>query len=90
MGLIGAVIYVLSFALAALDLVPSKAPLYYLLKLVAAGLVLISLSESFNLAAAVIQVFFIVISVIGLLRHAHRSGKQRTALPQPSWGVSKT
>lgn len=82
LGVLGALIYVISFALAALDMVPSNAPLYYLLKLAAASLVLISLSESFNLAAAIIQVFFIAISVIGLMRHAHHIGRRRSGLPQ--------
>lgn len=69
LGLAGAALYAGGYLLAAYDRLPSQSPLYYLTKLVAAGLVLFSLTESFNLAAAVIQVFFVVISLIGIFRH---------------------
>lgn len=77
-GLCGAALYVLAFALAALDRMPSSAPQYYLIRLTAAGLVLISLSDSFNLAAAAIQVAFIVISILGLTRHIRHTARRRS------------
>lgn len=79
-GLLGATLYILSYALAALDVVPSNSPSYYMLKLFAALLVLTSLSNSFNLSAAVIQVFFILISLVGLLRHLHVAGRKRVEM----------
>ncbi len=68
-GLGGAVLYSVSYLLAAYDRLPSQSPLYYVSKLVAATMVLISLSQNFNLASAVIQVFFISVSLIGIRRH---------------------
>ena len=68
-GLAGALVYSISYLLAAYDYLPSQSPLYYASKLIAAVLVLISLSQNFNLASAVIQVFFITVSLIGIHRH---------------------
>ncbi len=69
LGLSGAVLYSVSYLLSAYDRLPSQSPIYYLTKLAAASLVLISLYQDFNLASAVIQVFFIVVSLIGVVRH---------------------
>ena len=71
-GLGGALLYSVSYLLAAYDLLPSQSPLYYGSKLAAASMVLISLSQNFNLASAVIQVFFITVSMIGIFRHMDR------------------
>ncbi len=68
-GLGGALLYSASYLLAAYDRLPSQSPLYYASKLIAASMVLISLSQNFNLASAVIQVFFITVSMIGIYRH---------------------
>ncbi len=78
-GLCGAMLYAFSYLLAAFDRLPSQSPLYYLSKLVAAVLVMISLIHSFNLASVVIQLFFIAISVIGICRHldARRRARAR-------------
>lgn len=69
LGLSGATLYSISYLLSAYDRLPSQSPVYYLTKLVAASLVLISLFQDFNLASAVIQVFFIAVSLIGVIRH---------------------
>lgn len=76
-GLCGAALYSLGYLLAAYDRLPSQSPAYYILKLVAAVLVMISLTSSFNLASLVIQVFFIVVSVIGICRHLDLRRRQR-------------
>lgn len=68
-GLSGALLYSVGYLLSAYDKLPSQSPIYYLTKLSAAGLVLISLMQDFNLAAAIIQVFFIAVSLIGIIRH---------------------
>ncbi|MDJ0638224.1 MAG: hypothetical protein QNJ20_05280 [Paracoccaceae bacterium] len=70
-GLAGALLYSISYLLAAYDRLPSQSPYYYVSKLVAAAMVLISLAQNFNLASAIIQVFFITVSMIGILRHLH-------------------
>ncbi|NND42707.1 MAG: hypothetical protein HKM96_04830 [Boseongicola sp.] len=68
-GLSGAMIYALNYSLVAFDRVTSRSPRYYSANLVAASLVMASLSHSFNLASVVIQSFFISVSVIGIVRH---------------------
>ena len=68
-GLGGALLYSVCYLLSAYDRLPSQSPLYYVSKLTAALMVLISLSQNFNLASAVIQVFFITVSLIGIARH---------------------
>ncbi len=77
-GLGGALLYSVSYLLAAYDLLPSQSPMYYTSKLVAAAMVLISLSQNFNLASAVIQVFFITVSLIGIYRHIDAHQKRKT------------
>ena len=68
-GLSGALLYSVGYLLSAYDKLPSQSPVYYSLKLIAAALVLVSLASDFNLASAVIQVFFIAVSLIGIVRH---------------------
>ncbi|SFC86800.1 hypothetical protein SAMN04488094_110116 [Tropicimonas isoalkanivorans] len=68
-GLAGAIIYAASYILTSLDRLPSQSPHFYVVKLVAAILVMISLVEQYNLATVLIQTFFIVISVFGIARH---------------------
>lgn len=68
-GLSGALLYSVGYLLSAYDKLPSQSPIYYLTKLAAAALVLISLMQDFNLASAIIQVFFIAVSLIGIIRH---------------------
>lgn len=76
-GLGGALLYSISYLLSAYDRLPSQSPLYYASKLVAATMVLISLSQNFNLASAIIQVFFITVSLIGITRHLDARRRQR-------------
>lgn len=77
-GLIGATVYVGAYILSALDTLPSQSWQYCALKLVAAFLVLGSLlAGSFNLTSAVIQVFFIAVSLLGLGLHWGRKQRAR-------------
>ena len=90
-GLAGAALYSLGYFLAAYDRLPSQSPLYYLCKMLAAVLVMISLTESFNLASAVIQAFFIFVSVIGILRHFDARRRERAyAMSQAALGGQTT
>lgn len=79
-GIAGALIYVGGYLLIAFDVLHSRAPLYYALNLAAALLVLVGLSHSFNLASALIQVFFATASLIGIVRHARRP-RRAPAMP---------
>ncbi len=72
-GLLGACLYAASYLGAAFDKIPSQSIHYYLIKLIAATMVLVSLTESFNLASVVIQVFFIAVSCIGIVRHVGKT-----------------
>ncbi len=76
-GLSGAILYSVGYVLAAYDRLPSQSPIYYAIKLVAAGLVLISLAQDFNLASVVIQIFFIAVSLIGIIRHFSPQRRRR-------------
>lgn len=77
-GLVGATVYVGSYILSALDTLPSQSWQYYALKLVAAFLVLSSLvGGDFNLASAVIQIFFVAVSLLGLGLHGGRKQRLR-------------
>ena len=65
-GVTGFALYVLGYLLLALRCLGNESRLYYGLNFLAAGCVLVSLSENFNLASAMIQVFWISISALGL------------------------
>lgn len=77
LGLLGAMIYAGGYLMSAYDRLPSQSPLYYLSKLIAALLVLVSLAQSFNLASAVIQIFFVCVSIIGIFRHLDAQRRSR-------------
>ena len=67
-GVAGAVTYVLAYALLQLGLLSGSDYRYTVLNLAAAGMVLVSLTASFNLSSAIIQIFWVGISIIGLTR----------------------
>ncbi len=77
LGLTGAATYSLSYFLIAFDRLSSRSPVYYLMQFAAASLVLVSLTRDFNIASLCIQLFFILVSVIGVCRHL----KKRPASP---------
>jgi len=66
-GLVGVVTYVAAYGALQLDLVDGNGVRYSVANVVAASLVLISLTSDFNLASAVIQVVWITIGIAGLL-----------------------
>ena len=77
-GVAGFLTYVLNYALLSLRLLHSDDARFFLINTVAALLVLISLSQAFNLAAALIQVFWIMIGIPAiLLRLARRRSDRR-------------
>lgn len=67
-GLLGLITYLVSYALLQLGFVRGSGYAYAMLNIAAAILVLISLAESFNLSSALIQVSWILISAIGMIR----------------------
>ncbi|MEM8576244.1 MAG: hypothetical protein AAGF60_00180 [Pseudomonadota bacterium] len=76
-GLVGFLIYVCGFLALSLGRLTSATPAYFVLVLTASSCVMISLWADFNLSAALIQGFYITISLgaIGL-----RWGRRRAAL----------
>ncbi|WP_146346439.1 CBU_0592 family membrane protein [Phaeobacter marinintestinus] len=63
LGLIGFAIYVLAFISLSFGRLTSTRPLYFVMVLVASSCVLASLWADFNLSAALIQSFYIVVSL---------------------------
>ena len=68
-GLIGVALYLGAYAALQLGLLKGGGPAYTWLNLAAAAFVLTSLTADFNLASALIQISWITISLVGLVRH---------------------
>ena len=73
-GIVGFGLYVLNYTLLTFNVVTNQCVKYFILNLCAAVLVLAGLSVSFNLAAAMIQLFWIFLSTIGILMRLRRQG----------------
>lgn len=69
-GVFGVIVYLVSYLALQIGLIRGQGFLYPSLNILAAGLVLYSLQTNFNLSAALIQISFIIISVIGILRNS--------------------
>lgn len=67
-GICGVVLYLLAYALLQVGILRGSGYPYTLLNMSAAGCVLVSLAGEFNLSSFLIQVSWIVISIVGLLR----------------------
>ncbi len=77
-GLLGFALYVAMYTCLSLRIVHSDQIRYFLGNLTAATMVLISLSHEFNLASALIQMFWITMSIPAIvLRLAHRRSDRR-------------
>lgn len=66
-GLIGVALYVVGYFCLCLGKLDSRKPLYFGMVFTAASCVLVSLWADFNLSAALIQSFYIVMSLGGIL-----------------------
>jgi paired small multidrug resistance pump len=67
-GFVGVVLIVIAYLLLQLNKLPSSAPTYSLLNALGALLVMVSLLFDFNLAAFLMEAFWFLISLMGLLR----------------------
>ncbi len=67
-GVAGFVLYMLSYFLLQIGKIEGSGNAYILMNLSAASFVLVSLVHNFNLASALIQISWIFISLIGLIR----------------------
>ena len=66
-GLLGVLLYVIGFFCLSTGRLDSNRPTYFVLVLTAASLVMISLTSDFNLSAALIQGFYISMSIGAIL-----------------------
>lgn len=79
-GITGFILYVINYALLTFRLLDAQHAAYFVINLTAASFVLIGLTTSFNLASAMIQVFWIVISVIAIsIRLSGHLGRRNRA-----------
>ncbi len=67
-GLIGVGLIVFAYLLLQLNKLPSSAPSFSLLNAIGALLVIVSLIFDFNLAAFLMEAFWFLLSLFGLLR----------------------
>lgn len=68
-GVLGFIFYMLSYYLLLIGKIDGTDNSYILMNFAAASFVLVSLIHNFNLASALIQIFWIAISIVGLIRY---------------------
>jgi hypothetical protein len=67
-GFIGVLLIVVAYLLLQLDKLPSSSPKYSLMNAGGALLIIVSLIFAFNLSAFIVEVFWFLISLLGLWR----------------------
>lgn len=80
-GVAGFGLYVLNYSLLTVQKLNAQQITYFVINLIAASMVLIGLIHAFNLASAMIQGFWIVISIYAIftrIRSARPTAKHRT------------
>jgi len=79
-GFIGVLLIVVAYLLLQLDKLPSSSPKYSLLNAAGALLIIVSLVFAFNLSAFIVEVFWFLISLLGLWRWlVYRKNSQRSS-----------
>jgi predicted membrane protein len=79
-GFIGVLLILVAYLLLQLDKLPSSSPRYTLLNAGGALLIIISLIFAFNLSAFIVEVFWFLISLLGLWRSLNsRKNSQRSS-----------
>lgn len=68
-GLIGAAVLMITYLMLQLNKLSSDGLAYSLLNAIGAGLIVISLLVNFNLSAFIIEVFWVLISFVGIYRY---------------------
>lgn len=77
LGYLGVAFYLGSYGMLQAGLIRGNGYIYVLLNLSAAALVLASLTVAFNLSSALIQISWIIISIVGLIRLAILNSRVR-------------
>ena len=67
LGLVGFFLYVLNYTLLTFRVLNGDSLTYFAINFCAASLVLVGLSSSFNLAAAMVQIFWICMSTLAII-----------------------
>ena len=67
-GFIGVLLIIVAYLLLQLDKLPSSSPRYSLMNAAGALLIIVSLVFKFNLSAFIVEVFWFLISLLGLWR----------------------
>lgn len=65
-GVVGFIAYVANYLMLTFRIIPPAGVAYFCINVCAASMVLTGLTASFNMAAALIQGFWIVISIVGI------------------------
>lgn len=68
-GNVGVVVLVITYLMLQLNKLRSDGLAYSALNAIGAGLIVISLLFDFNLSALIIEVFWVLISFVGIFRH---------------------
>lgn len=84
LGVVGAGLYICNYTLLVMRRFTADHPGYFVVNLLAAGLVLLSLTHAFNLGAALIQFFFLVMSIAGIVSRLHPVRRLRRLRSQPA------
>ncbi|WP_299151261.1 hypothetical protein [uncultured Tateyamaria sp.] len=72
-GVVGFALYVMNYGFLTFHWLSSHSRMYFAINIVAALCVLSGLAVSFNLASALIQIFWVVMSSVGLMLRLRRS-----------------
>jgi uncharacterized membrane protein YagU involved in acid resistance len=83
LGLLGFAIYVVAFFCLSMGKLTSTRPLYFTMVLIASSCVLASLWADFNLSAALIQGFYIAMSLGAILLRTARPAPAPARVPPP-------
>ncbi len=68
-GNIGVVVLIIAYLMLQLNKLSSSGLAYSLLNAIGAGLIIISLRINFNLSAFIMEVFWVLISLVGIYRY---------------------
>ena len=71
-GLAGVILLVITYLLLQVNKLQSAGLLYSLLNAIGAGLIILSLLANFNLSAFLMEAFWVLISLIGVVRYLRR------------------
>ena len=68
-GIVGVVLLMIAYLMLQLDKLQSTALTYSVLNALGASLIIVSLLVDFNLSAFIIEVFWVLISLVGIVRY---------------------